>query len=236
MMQNAQVIENRLSRNLPVNVKAAEEAGTTLSSINAYMENRNVLRLLRSIHNSGAQVAKIVENMLRFARKDNSEKMSENVVSLLDNTIELAQSDYNLKSTYDFKKIKIVRESESDLMVISCHSSGLQQVFFNIIKNAAEAIFNSPGNNKTPELTFRIMKNDAMARLEIEDNGPGIEEKVKKSIFEPFFTTKGPKEGTGLGLSVSYFIIVKDHGGKMTVESTFGKGTKFIIELPLITS
>ena len=236
MMQNAQLIENRLSRNLPVNVKAAEEAGTTLSSINAYMENRNILKLLRSINNSGIQAAKIVANMLRFARKDNSEKLSDNIVALLDNTIELSQSDYSLKSNYDFKKIKITREYESDLLFISCHSSSLQQVFFNIIKNAAEAIFNSPGKDKAPELIFRIMKNDAMARVEIEDNGPGIEEKVQKSIFEPFFTTKGPKEGTGLGLSVSYFIIVTDHGGKITVESAMGKGTKFIIELPLMTS
>ncbi len=235
MMQNAQLIENRLSRNLPVNVRVAEEAGTTLSSINAYMEKRNILKLLKAITNSGIQAAKIIENMLRFARKGNSEKVSENIVTLLDNTIELAQSDFNLKSSYDFKNIKIVREYESGMVFVLCHSSSLQQVFFNIIKNAAEAIFHAPEKNKPSELIFRIMRKNGMVRLEIEDNGPGIEEKVKKSIFEPFFTTKGPKEGTGLGLSVSYFIIVKDHGGEINVESEIGKGTKFIIELPVMT-
>ncbi len=233
MMQNAQLIENRLSRNLPVNEKAAEEAGTTLSSINAYMESRNILKFLKAITSSGIQAAKIVENMLRFARKDHSEKSSENIVTLLDHTIELAQSDYNLKSSYDFKHIQIIKEYESDVVLVSCHGSSLQQVFFNIIKNAAEALSHSPAKNTASELIFRIMTKNGNARLEIEDNGPGVEENMKKNIFEPFFTTKRPKEGTGLGLSVSYFIIVKDHGGEISVESEMGKGTKFIIELPL---
>lgn len=71
-----------------------------------------------------------------------------------------------------------------------------------------------------------------MIRMEIEDNGPGMDNETRKKIFEPFFTTKAVGEGTDLGLSVSYFIIVEDHAGSMDVVSTPGKGTTFIIRLP----
>ncbi len=72
-----------------------------------------------------------------------------------------------------------------------------------------------------------------MAKINIRDNGPGMDEAVRKKVFEPFFTTKGPSKGTGLGLSVSYFIIVDDHGGKMELNSQPGQGACFIIYLPL---
>ena len=72
-----------------------------------------------------------------------------------------------------------------------------------------------------------------MVRIEIEDNGPGMDDSTLKRVFEPFFTTKDVKNGTGLGLSLSYFIIVDDHGGEMEAESTLGEGTKFIIKLPI---
>jgi len=71
-----------------------------------------------------------------------------------------------------------------------------------------------------------------MAQIEIEDNGPGMDENTRNRIFEPFFTTKDVDKGTGIGLSLAYFIIVDDHGGEMTVDSTLGKGTTFILRLP----
>ena len=69
-------------------------------------------------------------------------------------------------------------------------------------------------------------------RIEVEDNGPGMDPEVSRRVFEPFYTTKAPGQGTGLGLSVSYFIVTKGHGGSMRVESEPGRGTRFIIELP----
>ncbi|HQH98801.1 MAG TPA: ATP-binding protein [Spirochaetota bacterium] len=72
-----------------------------------------------------------------------------------------------------------------------------------------------------------------MARIEVEDNGPGMDQDTAKRIFEPFFTTKPVGQGTGLGLSVSYFIVTRNHHGMMSVETVKDKGTKFIISLPL---
>jgi signal transduction histidine kinase len=71
-----------------------------------------------------------------------------------------------------------------------------------------------------------------MVRVEIEDNGPGMDEATRKRVFEPFFTSKPPGVGTGLGMSVSYFIITEDHGGTLSVESASGGGTRFVIRLP----
>jgi signal transduction histidine kinase len=89
-------------------------------------------------------------------------------------------------------------------------------------------------NGEKPRFVFRLMREikTNMLRIEIEDNGPGMDEATCKRIFEPFFTTKPVGVGTGLGLSVSYFIITENHGGQMSVESSPGHGAKFIIQLP----
>jgi signal transduction histidine kinase len=84
-----------------------------------------------------------------------------------------------------------------------------------------------------PTIRIRTKSDEYFARIEIEDNGPGIPEEVRKRIFDPFFTTKPVGEGTGLGLSVSFFIIVSHHHGTIEAESSPGEGTRFIIRLPL---
>ena len=85
---------------------------------------------------------------------------------------------------------------------------------------------------KRPEITIRIKEEGEFARIEVEDNGPGMDEATRGRIFEPFFTTKPVGKGTGLGLSVSYMIITNNHSGAFEVESELGKGTRFIIWLP----
>ena len=80
---------------------------------------------------------------------------------------------------------------------------------------------------------MRLRRNSPWVRLEVEDNGPGLPESIRKRIFEPFFTTKSVDKGTGLGLSVSYFTITEDHSGVMSVQTTLGEWTRFIIDLPI---
>ena len=89
-----------------------------------------------------------------------------------------------------------------------------------------------PAEAPEPQITVRLKNEGSMALIEIEDNGPGMDAETRKRVFEPFFTTKEVGHGTGLGLSVSYFIITENHHGAMTVESTVGRGTKFVITLP----
>ena len=90
----------------------------------------------------------------------------------------------------------------------------------------------SKEEKETPQIILRVMQEGEIVRVEIEDNGPGMDETTRNRVFEPFFTTKPVGTGTGLGLSVSYFIITENHSGTIEVESAPGKGAKFIIRLP----
>ena len=233
MMQTANVVSDRLTnQDLPNNIKAAQEAGTNMQAISSFMEARKIIEMLSQIRESGKRAAEIVKNMLSFARKSDSTFSSHSMASLLDRSITLASTDYDLKKNYDFRKIEIIREYQ-DAPLIPCDSSKIQQVILNILRNGAEAMQEAAVENPTFTLRISPDQNENMLKLEIEDNGPGMSEEVRKRVFEPFFTTKSTDKGTGLGLSVSYFIITENHQGKMNVESSAGKGAKFIIRLPL---
>ncbi len=232
MMQNAQVVHNRISKNLPANEKAARELGISMEDIRSYMDKRQILHKLEMITETGLRAARIVKNMLAFSRKSDSVLEAHDLCDIIRETIELTKSDYNIKQHYDFKLIDIVEEFDSSLPHIFCDKNKIQQVFLNILKNGAEAMFEHKNNSFAPRFILRLYKESTMACIEIENNGPQMEEETRRRLFEPFFTTKPVDRGTGLGLSVSYFIITKDHKGEMAVDSPPDNNTKFIIKLP----
>ena len=235
ILQTAEVMSNRLGNrfNTPANEKAAEEAGVSLEGIQQYMQIRGIFRMIDTINVSGRRVADIVSNMLSFARKSDEGIKPHPLDRILDNSLDLASTDYDLKKDYDFKKIKIIKEYAEDLPAVMCDNSKIQQVLLNIIGNGAQAM--KTAGVTEPQMIVRTFldKGRDMVCLEIEDNGPGMDEETRKKVFDPFFTTKPPGMGTGLGLSVSYFIITENHGGEMTVKSDPGAGATFIISLPL---
>lgn len=233
MIQSAQLILSRLTNDLPANHEAAEASGISMAAVKKFMEKRKVIKNLENIHTAGSRAAKIIENMLSFAKKGDSTKNQCQLDQLIDKTIEIAQNEYDLKKKFDFKQIKITRKYSPEVPTILCEESKIQQVLFNLLKNAAESMGSENASHKSPEIIFRLTTEGKIVCIEIEDNGPGIDPETQKRVFEPFFTTKGLEHGTGLGLSVSYFIIVKDHGGELRVQSALGQGTKFIIKLPV---
>ena len=197
------------------------------------MESRGIIRMSESIKESGMRVAEIVENMLSFSRKNDQQKSSQSIDEILSQSLDLAGTDYKLKEQYDFKQIEIIKEFKKDLPLIPCEKSKIQQVLFNILSNGAQAMQSSSTVNPHFILRTGFAEEKRMISIEIEDNGPGMNEDIRKRVFEPFFTTKPIGSGTGLGLSVSYFIVTENHKGKMFVESSKGVGTKFVIMLPL---
>lgn len=235
LMQTASVMANRLGNKLdiPSNIKAAEEAGTNINVIQNFMEARDIPRMLTTINESGHRVASIVNNMLSFARKSDSVFSSHDIAALLDKTLELASTDYDLKKQYDFKTIKIKRQYQNNLPLVRCEGVNIQQVLLNLLRNGAQAM--QEAGTEMPQFIIRIhLENERqLVTIEIEDNGPGMDEAVRKRVFEPFFTTKPEGVGTGLGLSVSYFIITENNGGEMTVESQLGSGANFIVRIPV---
>ncbi len=236
ILQNTQVMENRLKNDSPINKETAKECGTNIEGIKAYMSQRKIFRMIDSIMKSGIRAAEIVNNMLSFSRESASKFTSQNLWELMDKAIELALHDYDLKKKYDFRMIKIVRNYDTSMPQVHCEASMIQQVFLNILRNGAQAMAMNEDDELTEKnniFTLRVMSEGNLARIEIIDNGPGMDEATCKRIFDPFFTTKEVNSGTGLGLSVSYYIITENHNGTITAESTPGKGTKFIICLPI---
>lgn len=240
IMQNAQVISNRLEKDSPANIKSAEDLGIDLIAMRSFLKERKIFNQLDRIREAGARAAEIVSNMLSFARKEQN-RSSHDVRKLLDKTIEMAGSDYNLKKKYDFRSIKIIREYQEDIPMVICDPGQLQQVFFNILKNGAEAMQEKEKRERRKETGDRgeeaqfilvARQKEKMVRIEIENNLCGIPEELQGRIFEPFYTTKPVGVGTGLGLSVSYFIIHETHRGELRVESDGESWVKFIIELP----
>ena len=233
MIQNADVILRRLMGDLAASAKAAEACGTSLEAVQAFMHDRNIPQMLEAIRVSGARAATIVGNMLSFSRKADTQFVPVNLGALMDKTVDLASSEYNLKKKYDFRRIEIIREYDPQLPVVPCEETNIQMVLLNILTNAAQAMALGTVHNMSPRIILRLKRDNGMARIEIEDNGPGMEDAIQSRIFEPFFTTKAVGAGTGLGLSVSYFIVVENHGGSLQVASTPGQGSIFTVRLPL---
>jgi|GEM_PF-6951854 len=232
ILQNLQVMRNRIMDHTERNTDAAVAAGTTLDAIQTYMEERGLINMMESISEAGRRAAKIVDNMLSFSRKDEAHYEPNDLKEIIERSLELASNDYNLKKRFDFRHIRINRELDS-VEPIPCEGSQIQQVLLNLLSNSAQAMAEQPEvEGKEPEITVRLKAEKKTVLIEIEDNGPGMDAETRKRAFEPFFTTKDVGHGTGLGLSVSYFIITENHGGTMNLVSAPGRGTRFSIRIP----
>ncbi len=163
------------------------------------------------------QMAEIVGNLKDFSRLDRSKVTSFNLNEGLQSTLLLAKH---------LLKAVTINKNLGDVKPIVCSPSQINQVFLNLITNAAQAMGERPG---TITLTTRV-EGDGVA-VDVADDGNGIAPEVLPKIFDPFFSTKEIGKGTGLGLSISYKI-VQQHGGRINVESKVGSGTRFTVWLP----
>ena len=229
ILQNIQIMKHRLQSGLKKNDQVAEACGGSIELIESYMRERNIIDLMDMVMEAGERASHIVKNMLDFSRKDDAEIGSNNLPDLMDNTLALLNNDYNHAQRYDFRKVEIFRDYRTDLPEVPSEARKLQQVFFNLLKNAAQAMIEVAN----PKIWVRMRESSGWLQIEIEDNGPGIDQETQRHIFEPFYTTKPVGTGTGLGLSVSYFIITRVHQGRMSVESQPDGGARFLIEVPL---
>lgn len=231
ILQGSQNILRRIAPDMPQNRAAAEAIGIDLERLNRYLEQRRVLHFLEGIREAGARAAKIVADMLSFSRRSESRFTPVDLEDLLETVLRLAASDYDLKKKYDFKHIAIQRDYDPALRMMYCDKTEIEQVILNLLKNAAQAM--AEEGAPFPTITLRTRREPHYVLIEVIDNGPGMDEKTLKRIFEPFFTTKEVGSGTGLGLSVSYFIVTEQHGGRLSVTSKPGQGACFSIRLPL---
>ena len=163
-----------------------------------------------------------IRGLLDFARQRKPEKTLGNINAIMRGCISL------MENQAIFHNIQIVENYQDNLPLIVIDHSQIERVFMNLIINATEAM--SDGGKLT--LATRLDPDDRVVEVEFTDTGHGISEENMNKLFEPFFTTKDIGHGTGLGLAISYGI-VKNHRGIISVESEVGKGTTFIVRLPL---
>lgn len=176
---------------------------------------------LERVKANGYRCQKVAENLLHFARRKKAEMAPTDVNKVMETTLIMGQ--------YDMKKmgIKLIMNLSPDLPLIAANGDQLQQVFLNMIINARDAM------QKGGTLTITTSKiGDKWAEVKFTDTGCGIPDDKLEEVFKPLYTTKGEGRGTGLGLSISQEIIER-HNGTIDVESAVGKGTTFIIKLPL---
>jgi len=236
ILHNVQNIRRRLSAELPKNIEVAEQAGIELSTVNQYLQIREVPQLLDGIQQAGARAAKIVTHMLSFSRRSTRQMAPCDLPALIDQAVEIAGNDFDLAIGFDFKGQAIIRQFDPALGPVPGTANELEQVLLNLLKNAAQAIHQREDDREPGRIILRTKLNPPWAEIQVEDNGIGMSESVRKRTFEPFFTTKEIGQGTGLGLSVSYFIITNNHKGQMEVQSTPGQGTCFTLRLPLAST
>ena len=178
---------------------------------------------VQRIYSEAQRAAKIVQNLLSFARRREPEKRYVDVAAILERALEL--------KAYDFKvsNIQVVSEWATDLPHTMVDEHQLVQAILNIMTNAEQAMMKS---NDEGEMGIRVGRSGDRIRISISDDGPGIPQEHLYRIFDPFFTTKEVGTGTGLGLSICYGII-RQHGGEIWAESVPGKGATFHIEIPV---
>ncbi len=176
---------------------------------------------LERIEKDAKRCQSIVQGLLDFARQREPKIETLELNDLLEKTVNLFENQSL------FHNIEIVKHYQSDLPVIRCDPAQLQQVFVNIIMNAADAM-NDKG---VLTIVSRSVEGDDYIEVSFTDTGDGIPADKLDRVFEPFFTTKGVGQGTGLGLSISYGIIQK-HGGTIKVSSQLGQGSTFVVSLP----
>jgi len=231
IIQSVQNLRRRLSIGLAANEKVATETGVDIAAMQEYLNCRGIYDMLAHITTAGTRAADIIAKMLAFSQKSVLGRTSVHLADLVDRAIDLAACDYDLKKRCDFGKIAIVREYDSAVPAVLANVAEIEQVLVNLLKNAAQALVERPADRQ-PLITVRVASREGFAVMEVADNGPGIPKGYRAHIFDPFFTTKQVGEGTGLGLSVSYAIIVQHHQGSIQVDSREGEGTCFTVLLP----
>ncbi len=230
ILQTVQVLQRRLSPEFSKNTETAKELGTSMTAISAYLQEKKCGTMIGSIAEAGARAAKIVENIQTFSRSSGSDFSRYALDDLVERTLDLAVSDYDMRRQLKFQRITIVRDYHSIPEVV-CDAGQIQQVVLILLKNAAQALVNVDSD---PQITLRLEARGGYVCLEVRDNGEGMSSEVCRRVFDPFYSTQEVGRGVGLGLSIAYHIITQNHRGFMSVSSESGGGSSFEVYLPTL--
>jgi signal transduction histidine kinase len=209
-------------------------------------------KLMDSMQVGARRIQEIVLSLRNFSRLDENELKSVDIHEGIDNTLLILQ--HRLKAEGDRTAIQLIKDY-NQLPLVTCYASQLNQVFLNLLNNAIDAVETKPdprlitihtsliqnsNGTQRPSCWASKMPNDSAQTsnhqsvvILITDNGPGMSKDILHKIFDPFFTTKPVGSGMGLGLSISYHIVVEKHRGQLSCISAPGYGTAFLVDIPV---
>jgi two-component system NtrC family sensor kinase len=209
----------------------AHELNNPLATILACAERLASRRLdeltrrdLDAIHNAAERAARIVRNLQTFVRKRHTTRTTVDINQVVRETLALRAYEQRIAN------VVILEALAAGIPPVFADPHQLQQIVLNLVINAEQAMLGAHGRGTLILRSWQDLDRDAVM-LEVCDDGPGVPEEVQTKIFDPFFTTKAVGQGTGLGLTVAY-AIAQEHGGRLSVRSSPGRGASFLLELP----
>jgi signal transduction histidine kinase len=190
-----------------------------------YLEEEIPKALAQTLDGVG-RVASIVRALKEFAHPDSKEKMPADLNQALQSTLTVARNE--------LKYVAEVETEFGDLPAVTCQVGDVNQVFLNLLVNAAHAIGDRYGDSgERGRIWVRTSAEDDWVTIAIGDTGCGIPEEIRSKVYDPFFTTKEVGRGTGQGLALAHAVIVEQHGGSLSFDSKVGEGTVFYLRLPV---
>ena len=222
----------------------SEVSAELMAEMNEQLENgdleeakgiaSDVVQNLEKIQHHGKRADAIVKGMLEHSRASTGQKELTNLNALAGEYLRL--SYHGLRAKDKSFKAELITNFDDRLPKVNVIPQDIGRVLLNLFNNAFYAVNHkskSAGADYEPEVTVNTSSADGQVIIKVKDNGIGIPDTIKEKIMQPFFTTKPTGEGTGLGLSLSYDIVVKGHGGTIQVDSKEGEGSEFVIKLPV---
>ncbi|MEA5497319.1 ATP-binding protein [Limnoraphis robusta] len=200
-----------------------------IEAIDLAFIQEDFMQLLDSMKEGSERIKEIVLSLRNFSRLDESEQKQVDLHQGIESTLRILQN--RLKAQSERPEIAVIKQY-GQLPLLNCYPGQLNQVYMNLLSNAIDAL-EQDRTIINPHILIHTTLSNNNIEIRIADNGSGIKSELLEQIFDPFFTTKPVGKGTGLGLSISYHIIVENHKGKLLCHSQLGKGTEFIIKLPI---
>lgn len=200
-------------------------------------------KIIKSMEVGTHRIREIVISLRNFSHIDEAELKAIDIHQGIEDTLLILGHRIKPQKNSNSPRIQIIKQF-GDLPLVNCYAGQLNQVFVNILVNAIDAIEESASRENSPQLSnicdrqpcIKILTqviDDNHVEIAIADNGSGIPEAIQQQIFNPFFTTKPVGKGTGMGMAISYQIITEKHKGRLSCVSSVGKGTEFIIQIPI---
>ena len=207
-------------------IQLSDQAQAEIDNADIEYVREDFPKLINSMQTGTDRIRDIVKSLRNFARHDESDLKSVDLHEGLDNTLLLLS--HRLKATTKGTVIEVDKRY-GVLPRCECYAGAINQVFFNLLTNAIDALQDHPAG----KITVQTERQADWIIVTIADNGQGIPKAMQQQIFDPFFTTKPIGAGTGMGLAVSHQIVVEKHGGKLECQSVLAQGTQFKVMLPL---